>query len=66
VIAMKRSQEIDHAYHEERLLVLRARRQRLPATSNEIPDLDIEIVAVWNLVRSYRLLQAHQHFRVSA
>ena len=46
--------------------MLRARRQRLPATSNEIPDLDIEIVAVWNLVRSYRLLQAHQHFRVSA
>ena len=66
MIAMKRSLELDHAYHEERLLVLLARRQSLPATSNEIPDLDIEILAVWNLVRSYRLCQAHQHFKVSA
>jgi hypothetical protein len=63
---MKRSQKIDHAYHEERLLVLLARRQSLPATSNEIPDLDIQIQAAWNLVRSYRLLQAHQHFKASA
>jgi hypothetical protein len=39
--------------------VLLARRQKLPATSNQMPELDIEILAVWNLVKSYRLLQAH-------
>jgi CheY-like chemotaxis protein len=64
MITMNRSQEIDHAYHEERLLVLLARRQ-LPATSNQMPDLDVEILAVWNLVRSYRMVQARQHFKAA-
>jgi CheY-like chemotaxis protein len=65
MITMNRSQEIDHAYHEERLLVLLARRQKLPATSNQMPDLDVEILAVWNLVRSYRMVQARQHFKAA-
>ena len=65
MITMNRSQEIDHAYHEERLLVLLARRQKLPATSNQMPDLDIEILAAWNLVRSYRMVQARQHFKAA-
>jgi hypothetical protein len=65
MITMNRSQEIDHAYHEERLLVLLARRQKLPATSNQMPGLDLEILAVWNLVRSYRMVQARQHFKAA-
>jgi hypothetical protein len=48
MITMIRSQQIDHAYREESLLVLLARRQKLPATSNQMPDLDVEILAVWN------------------
>jgi hypothetical protein len=65
MVTMNRSQEIDHAYHEERLLVLLARRQKLPATSNQMPDLDTEILAVWNLVRSYRMVQARQHVKAA-
>lgn len=65
MITMNRSQEIDHAYHEERLLVLLARRQKLPATSNQMPDLDVEILAVWNLVRSYRMVEARRHFKAA-
>jgi hypothetical protein len=65
MITMNRSQEIDRAYHEERLLVLLARRQSLPATSIEIPDLDIELLAVWTLVRSYRMMQARQQFKTA-
>jgi hypothetical protein len=57
--------QIDHAYHEERLLVLLARRRKLSATSNQMPDLDVEILAVWNLVRSYRMVQARQHFKAA-
>ena len=65
MITMNRSQEIDHAYHEERLLVLLARRRKLPATSNQMPDLDVEILAAWNLVRLYRMVQARQHFKAA-
>jgi hypothetical protein len=65
MITMNRSQEIDHAYHEERLLGLLARRQELPPTSHQMPDLDIELLAVWNLVRSYRLVQARQHLKAA-
>jgi hypothetical protein len=65
MITMNRSQEIDHAYHEERLVVLLARRQKLPATSNQMPDLDVEILAAWNLVRLYRMVQARQHFKAA-
>jgi hypothetical protein len=56
---MNRGQEIDQAYQEQKLLVLLARRQKLPATSDQLPELDVQILAVWNLVRSYRLVQAH-------
>ncbi len=65
MVTMNRSREIDHAYHEERLLVLLARRPKLPATSDQMPDLDTEILAVWNLVRSYRMVQARQHFKAA-
>jgi Response regulator receiver domain len=65
MITMNRSQEIDHAYHEEMLLLLLARRHKLPATSNQMPDLDIEILAAWNLVRSYRMMQARQRFKAA-
>jgi hypothetical protein len=65
MITMNRSQEIDHAYHEEMLLLLLARRHKLPATSNQMPDLDIEILAAWNLVRSYRMVQARQRFKAA-
>jgi hypothetical protein len=65
MVTISRSQEIDHAYHEERLLVLLARRQKLPGTSDQMPDLDTEILAVWNLVRSYRMVQARQHFKAA-
>ncbi len=64
-VTVNRSREIDHAYHEERLLELLARRQKLPATSDQMPDLDTEILAVWNLVRSYRMVQARQHFKAA-
>ena len=61
MLTMNSGQNIDQAYHEERLLALLQRRQKLPATSNQMSDLDIEIRAVWNLVRPCRMVQACQH-----
>jgi CheY-like chemotaxis protein len=58
-------QEIDHAYQEERLLALLQRRQKLPATSSQVADLDIEIIAVWNFVRSCRMVQARQYVKTA-
>jgi len=52
------SQRIDHAYHEDRLLLLIARRAKLRADSDQMQKLDIEILAVTDLVRSYRIVKA--------
>jgi hypothetical protein len=56
---MKKAQEIDYAYQEEKLLRLLARRQTLPANSDQMPDLAREIMAVEDLVRSYRMVRAN-------
>ena len=55
---MYESQRIDHAYHEDRLLLLIARRAKLRADSDQMQKLDIEILAVTDLVRSYRIVKA--------
>ena len=57
-IVVNESQRIDHAYHEEKLLLLIARRDKLEAGSDQIDRLDIEIAAVRDLVRSYRMVKA--------
>jgi hypothetical protein len=59
--AMNKAQEVDYAYHADRLLLLIARKANLPADSNQIPALDIEIVSIADLVRSYRLVREHEH-----
>jgi hypothetical protein len=59
---MNKAQEIDYAYQEEKLVRLRARRQNPPANSDQMPDLARQIMAVEDLVRSYRIvLAAHIH-----
>jgi hypothetical protein len=59
---MNKAQEIDHAYQEEKLLRLLARRQNLPTNSDQMPGLAREIMAVEDLVRSYRMVRAaHIH-----
>jgi hypothetical protein len=57
---MNEAQEIDYAYQTDRLLLLIDRRAKMNADSNQIPALDIEIAAIWDLVRSYRLVEAMQ------
>jgi hypothetical protein len=52
---MNKAQEIDYAYHADRLLLLIARRGKLPADSDQIPALDMEIMSIEDLVRAYRL-----------
>jgi hypothetical protein len=58
---MNEAQEIDYAYHADRLSLLIARRGKLPADSDLLPALEIEMISIGNLVRSYRLLRAHEH-----
>jgi hypothetical protein len=53
-------QQSDHAYHEGKLLLLIAQRAKMTADSDQIPALDTEIMEVWELVRSYRLVEAMQ------
>jgi septum formation topological specificity factor MinE len=53
-------QQSDHAYHEGKLLVLIDQRAKMTADSDQIPALDTEIMEVWELVRSYRLVEAMQ------
>jgi septum formation topological specificity factor MinE len=53
-------QQSDHAYHEGKLLLLIAQRAKMRADSDQIPALDTEIMEVWELVRSYRLVEAMQ------
>jgi hypothetical protein len=57
---MNEAQEIDYAYQTDRLLLLIDRRAKMNADSDQIPALDIEIAAIWDLVRSYRLVEAMQ------
>jgi hypothetical protein len=49
---MTKAQEIDYAYHADRLLLLIARRDKLA--------LDAELISIEDLVRSYRLVRAHE------
>jgi hypothetical protein len=58
---MNKAQEFDYAYHADRLLLLVARRAKLPSSSDQIPALDIEIMSIADLVRSYRLVRLHEH-----
>jgi hypothetical protein len=53
---MNEAQKIDYAYHADRLLLLIARRGKLPAGSDQIPALDAELIFIEDLVRAYRLL----------
>ena len=55
---MNDSQRIDHTYHEEKLLLLIAQRGKLHADSDQTQRLDMEIAAVRDLVRSYRIVKA--------
>jgi hypothetical protein len=52
------SQHFDHEYHEEKLLRLIARRPDLSADPIQIPALDRQIQAEWDLLKSYRLRKA--------
>jgi hypothetical protein len=61
---MNEVQENDYAYHADRLLLLIARRGKLPADSDQIPALDIEMISIEDLVRSYRLVTAHKHRKI--
>jgi hypothetical protein len=49
---MNEAQEIDYAYHADRLLLLIARRDKLA--------LDAELISIEDLVRSYRLVRGHE------
>jgi hypothetical protein len=62
---MNEAQEIDYAYHADRLLLLIARRGKLPAGSEQIPALDAEMISVEDLVRSYRLVRARKHGEIA-
>jgi hypothetical protein len=62
---MKKAQEIDHAYQADRLSLLIARRDKLPVHSDQIPGLSIEIMSIEDLVRSYRLVRAHEHRKIA-
>ena len=55
---MNKAQEVDYPYPEEKLLGLLARRQVLPANSDRLPNLAHEIMALENLVSSYRMVRA--------
>jgi hypothetical protein len=57
---MNEAQEADYAYLADRLLLLIARRGKLPAGSYQIPTLDAELICIEELVSSYRLVRAHE------
>jgi hypothetical protein len=59
---MNSDQKTDYEYHADRLLRLVARRDKLPAGSDQMPALNVEISAIEDLVRSYRLVSG-QGFR---
>jgi hypothetical protein len=62
---MNEAQEIDYAYHADRLSLLIARRAKMLADSDLIPALDLEMISIENLVRSYRLLRAHEQRKIA-
>jgi hypothetical protein len=62
---MNEAQKIDYAYYADRLHLLIARRDRLSPGSDLIPALDVEMVSVEQLVRSYRLLRAHEPQKIA-
>jgi hypothetical protein len=49
---MNEAQESYYAYHADRLLLLIARRGKLPAGSDQIPALDAERIFIEDLVAS--------------
>ena len=53
---MKDAQEADYSYQVDKLLLLVAQRDKLPANSDQISALNVDIMAVEDLVRSYRLV----------
>jgi hypothetical protein len=54
---MKDAQEADYSYQVDKLLLLVAQRDKLPANSDQISALNVEILAVEDLVRSYQLVR---------
>jgi hypothetical protein len=62
---MNEAQEIDYAYHADKLSLLIARRAKMLADSDLIPALDLEMISIENLVRSYRLLRAHEQRKIA-
>ena len=56
---MNQAQEIDYAYQANRLLLLVARRDELPEGSNQLPNLDAELISIEGLLRS--LMRASGH-----
>jgi hypothetical protein len=62
---MNKGQKIDYAYHADRLLLLIARRDKLPPGSDLIRALDVEMASIEQLIRSYRLLRAHEQRKIA-
>jgi hypothetical protein len=62
---MNPAQETDYAYHADRLSLLIARRGKLLSDSDQIPALDVELISIEDLVRSYRLVRAHEHRKIA-
>jgi hypothetical protein len=58
-------QEADYAYHVDRLSLLIARRGKLPPDSDQIPALDVELISIEDLVRSYRLVRAYENRKIA-
>jgi hypothetical protein len=62
---MTEAQETDYAYHADRLLLLIARRGKLPPDSDQLRALDAELISIEDLVRSYQLVRAHEHRKIA-
>jgi hypothetical protein len=62
---MNAIQEADYAYHADRLALLIARRGKLPSDSDQIPALDVELISIEDLVRSYRLVRGHENRKIA-
>ena len=62
---MTEAQEADYAYHADRLSLLIARRGKLLPDSDQIPGLDVELISIEHLVRSYRLVRAHENRKIA-
>jgi hypothetical protein len=62
---MNPAQEADYAYHADRLSLLIARRDKLLPDSDQIPALDVELISIEDLVRSYRLVRARENRKIA-